>query len=76
MFEGISKSLEKVFDGIKGKKLLNESHIDTAMREIRIALLEADVSLLKEKIGEFVKTPIDRGIKNTISYYKEHMHEK
>ena len=53
MFEGITKGLNKVFDSISGKKLLNEDHIKTAMREVRIALLEADVSLPVSK--EFIK---------------------
>ncbi len=53
MFDNITNSLTKVFDSLAGKKLLNEGHIDTAMREVRIALLEADVSLEVSK--EFIK---------------------
>jgi signal recognition particle subunit SRP54 len=53
MFDNITNSLGRVFDGLAGKKLLNEGHIDTAMREVRIALLEADVSLEVSK--SFIK---------------------
>ncbi len=45
MFKNITNSLNKVFDSLSGQKILNENHVKTAMREVRIALLEADVSL-------------------------------
>lgn len=45
MFESLSEKLGGVFDKLRGKGSLNEADVDTAMREIRIALLEADVAL-------------------------------
>ena len=45
MFNNITNSLNKAFESLSGQKTLSESHIKTAMREVRIALLEADVSL-------------------------------
>lgn len=45
MFDNITNSLSRVFDNLAGKKILTESHIDSAMREVRVALLEADVAL-------------------------------
>lgn len=45
MFENLSNSLNKVFDRLKGRGFLTEEDVDAAMREIRIALLEADVAL-------------------------------
>ena len=45
MFEQISNGLNTTFNKIKGKSQIGEDDIDTAMREIRIALLEADVAL-------------------------------
>ena len=45
MFESLSNNLSKVIDKITSRGMLTESDIDNAMREIRIALLEADVSL-------------------------------
>lgn len=43
MFEGISEKLEAVFKKLRGKGLLTEEDIDTALKEVRLALLEADV---------------------------------
>jgi signal recognition particle subunit SRP54 len=45
MFQSLTENLTKIFDKIKGTGALTEAHIDTAMRDIRIALLEADVAL-------------------------------
>ncbi len=45
MFESLSNNLNKVINKLTSKGFLNEEDIDNAMREIRIALLEADVSL-------------------------------
>src|SRR5574344_1589108 len=45
MFETLSEKLSSAFSKITSRGVLNEKDIDEAMREIRIALLEADVSL-------------------------------
>ena len=45
MFEALSNKLTTVFNKITSRGVLSEDDINTAMREIRIALLEADVSL-------------------------------
>lgn len=45
MFQALTQNLTKIFDKIKGAGALTEAHIDSAMRDIRIALLEADVAL-------------------------------
>ena len=45
MFKGLSDRLAKVFDKLSGRGLLTESMVDEAMREIKIALIEADVAL-------------------------------
>lgn len=45
MFETLSNKLTAVFNKITSRGVLSEDDINTAMREIRIALLEADVSL-------------------------------
>ncbi len=45
MFESLSKKLLRTFDIIRGKDKLSEIDVKTALREIKIALLEADVSL-------------------------------
>lgn len=45
MFENLTDKLGSVFNKITSRGVLSEKDIDEAMREIRIALLEADVSL-------------------------------
>ena len=45
MFETLSDRLDKVFTGLRGKGRLTDADIDATAREIRIALLEADVAL-------------------------------
>lgn len=54
MFEGLSERLGSVFDRLKKRGALSESDVSTAMREVRVALLEADVAL------PVVKSFIDR----------------
>ena len=45
MFDTLSDRLGTVFDRLKGRGALNEQDVREAMREVRIALLEADVAL-------------------------------
>src|SRR5690242_15259534 len=45
VFETLSDRLDKVFTGLRGKGRLTDADIDATAREIRIALLEADVAL-------------------------------
>src|SRR3982751_2356234 len=45
MFDTLSDRLETVFKSLRGKGRLSEEDIDATAREIRIALLEADVAL-------------------------------
>lgn len=45
MFQTLTQNLTNVFNKLKGYGTLTDAHIDEAMREVRIALLEADVSL-------------------------------
>ncbi len=44
MFEALSDKLKKVLKDLRGQGRLSPEHLDLAMREIRIALLEADVN--------------------------------
>jgi signal recognition particle subunit SRP54 len=44
MFETLSDRLTDIFSGLRGKGVLTERDVDVAMREIRMALLEADVN--------------------------------
>ncbi len=45
MFENLSQRLTGVFDRLKRRGALSEADVETALREIRVALLEADVAL-------------------------------
>jgi signal recognition particle subunit SRP54 len=43
MFETLSEKLQRVFKNLRGEGRLTEQHLDEALKEIRVALLEADV---------------------------------
>ena len=45
MFENLSKRLTESFDKLRRKGRLSEEDVDSALREVRVALLEADVAL-------------------------------
>jgi len=51
-FEGLSDKLQGVFKKLKGKGILSEADINEAMREVKLALLEADVNF--KVVKEFV----------------------
>ena len=53
-FESLSQKLTTAFKKLRGKGKLSEEDIKLAMREVRIALLEADVNMLVAK--DFIKT--------------------
>jgi signal recognition particle subunit SRP54 len=44
MFETLSEKLQRVFKNLRGEGTLTEQHLDEALKEIRMALLEADVN--------------------------------
>lgn len=45
MFESLSDRLGAIFEGLRGKGALEEKDVNEALREVRVALLEADVAL-------------------------------
>ena len=45
MFDALTDRLTGVFDGLTGRGALSEKDVSAAMREIRVAMLEADVAL-------------------------------
>ena len=59
-FEGLSEKLNAAFKRLRGKGRLTEADVKEAMREVRLALLEADVSY--KVVKDFVKTVTDRAI--------------
>ncbi|MGB1288656.1 MAG: signal recognition particle protein, partial [Aggregatilineales bacterium] len=60
MFEGLSKRLQDTFDGLGRGGKITEQDVKTAMREVRMALLEADVAL--PIVKDFVRQVRDRAI--------------
>ena len=59
-FEGLTEKLSAAFKRLRGKGRLSESDVKEAMREIRLALLEADVSY--KVVKDFTKTITERCI--------------
>ncbi|NLW65846.1 MAG: signal recognition particle protein [Clostridiales bacterium] len=59
-FESLSEKLSAAFKKLRGKGRLTEADIKEAMREVRLALLEADVSY--KVVKDFVKNVSDRAV--------------
>ena len=57
-FEGLTEKISATFKKLRGKGRLKESDVKEAMREIRMALLEADVSY--KVVKDFVKSVTER----------------
>jgi len=60
MFEGLSTRLSGILDRLKGRGALSEADVQEAMREVRRALLEADVAL--EVVRSFTDKVRDRAV--------------
>ena len=60
MFESLSDRLGEVFDRLKRRGALKEGDVAAAMREVRIALLEADVAL--DVVKGFIDKVTERAI--------------
>ena len=60
MFESLTDRLGGIFSGLKGKGKLTEDDINSAMREIRLALLEADVNY--KVVKEFTNSIKEKAI--------------
>lgn len=59
-FEGLSEKLNKVFKGLRSRGKLTENDVKEAMREVRLALLEADVSY--KVVKDFVAKVSERAV--------------
>ena len=59
-FEGLSEKLQNVMKKLSGRGKLSEADVKAAMREVRLALLEADVNYLVVK--DFVKKVSERAV--------------
>lgn len=60
MFESLSDRLQNTFDNLRKRGKLSEKDVDTAMREVRMALLEADVNY--KVVKKFVKRVKERAV--------------
>jgi len=69
MFSNLAESLSKVFDKLTGTGYLREDDINSAMREIRIALLEADVALpvIKDLIKNIKEEAVGEKVIKSVS---------
>ncbi len=65
MFDSLSNHLTDVFDRLKKRGALSESDVDAAMRDIRVALLEADVAL--SVVKEFIEAVRARAVGEEVS---------
>ena len=56
-FENLSDKLQNVFKNLRGKGRLSEADVKAALKEVKMALLEADVSF--KVVKEFIKAESD-----------------
>ena len=68
MFGGLTERLTKVFDKLTGRGLITEAVLDETAREIRIALLEADVALpvVKDFIARIKEKAVGQGVVKSV----------
>ena len=69
MFESLSERLGGVFDRLRGRGALNEADVRGAMREVRIALLEADVALpvVREFVDKVTEEAVGQSVLKSIT---------
>ena len=53
MFENLTEKFQRIFKTLRGEGSLSEENIAEALREIRVALLEADVNLWRRSSRSF-----------------------
>jgi signal recognition particle subunit SRP54 len=64
MFESLSTRIQDVFKSLRGEVRLTPEHVETALREIRLALLEADVNF--KVVKAFIDRVRDRAMDQTV----------
>ena len=69
MFDNLSDRLQGIFSGLRGKGRLTEDDIDSAMREVRMALLEADVNfkVVKQFVARTKERCLDAEVLDSLS---------
>ncbi|QAT61582.1 signal recognition particle protein [Acidilutibacter cellobiosedens] len=68
-FESLSEKLQNALSKLKGKGKLNEKDVDLAMREVKLALLEADVNfkVVKNFINDVKKRAVGSEVMNSLT---------
>ena len=68
-FEGLTEKLSAAFKKLRGKGRLSEADVKEAMREIRLALLEADVSykVVKQFIAQVTEKAVGADVLEALS---------
>ena len=59
-FDSLSEKLQNVFKNLRSKGRLTEDDVKTALKEVKLALLEADVSF--KVVKQFIKAVQERAI--------------
>jgi signal recognition particle subunit SRP54 len=69
MFDNLQDKMDRVFKTLRGEASLNEWHIDNALKEIRVALLEADVHfrVVKDFTGRVREKAVGTEVLNAFS---------
>src|SRR5688572_32605422 len=69
MFENLSDKLQRVFKNLRGEGKLTAENMETALREIRVALLEADVHfrVVKQLIANITEKALGEEVLNSLS---------
>jgi signal recognition particle subunit SRP54 len=69
MFESLSEKLEGIFKKLKGRGVLNEESVNTALKEVRMALLEADVNfkVVKDFIEDVRRLALGKEVLDSIT---------
>src|SRR5437763_17133916 len=69
MFENLTDKLQRAFKNLRGQGKLTEEHISEALRELRLALLEADVNfkVVKELIDHIREKALGQEVMTALS---------
>jgi signal recognition particle subunit SRP54 len=69
MFEALSDKLDSIFKKLKGRGLLKEEDVDVALKEIRLALLEADVNfkVVKDVVQQIRERAVGKEVLESLS---------
>src|SRR5436309_12447439 len=69
MFESLTEKLQSVFSRLRGKGRLSEQDVNEALREVRLALLEADVNfkVVKDLVGRIKERAIGQDVMESLT---------